>query len=146
MKAIAMILLAIFMAKGCSQDEKNDLANTKIVYSANTRGFYQKITVQNQEVSISNTRGEEGEGKTTKISDSDWNQLVSLFSKIDLEKLNTYEGPTKRRFHDGAAMANILVTCKDSVYESTTFDHGTPPVEIAEFVNKIAEFGKVKEE
>jgi len=42
MKAIAMILLTLFMAKGCSQEAKNDLENTKIQYIANTRGFYKK--------------------------------------------------------------------------------------------------------
>lgn len=145
MKAIAMILLTIFMAKGCSQEAKNDLENTKIQYIANTRGFYKKITIQNQEISISNNRNEEGNGETTPISDSDWQKLAVLFSKIQLDSLNTYQGPTQKRFHDGAAMATMTVTYKDKEYQTTTFDHGTPPVEIADFVNKIVSLEKQEE-
>jgi hypothetical protein len=142
MKVFSLILLTIFMAKGCSEAAKKDLKNTTIQYVANTRGSYQKITIQNQELSFSKNRNDEVNGTTTKISDADWKQLVSLFSKIDLDKLSSYEAPTQKRFHDGAAMANLTVTYKEVAYQSTTFDHGTPPVEIADFVNKIVSLTK----
>lgn len=145
MKAIAMILLTIFMAKGCSQEAKNDIENTKIQYIANTRGFYKKITIQNKQISISNDRNEEGIGETSSISDADWEQLTILFSKIKLDSLNTYIGPTQKRFHDGAAIANMAITYKDKEYQTTTFDHGTPPVEIADFINKIVSLEKQEE-
>ena len=74
------------MGKGCSKEDQKDLTNTNIVYTANTRGFYQKITIQNHNISISNNRNEEGSGKTTEISDENWKELVMLFNKIDLEK------------------------------------------------------------
>ena len=47
MKTIALLFITLFMAKGCSQESQNDLATAEIVYTANTRGFYQKITIQN---------------------------------------------------------------------------------------------------
>jgi hypothetical protein len=145
MKAITMILLTIFMAKGCSQEAKNDLENTKIQYIANTRGFYKKITIQNQEVSISQNRNDEGNGETTKISDTDWKKLVSTFETVQLESLSTYKDPTQKRFYDGAAMANMTITYKEKEYQTTTFDHGTPPVEIADFVNKVVSLVKDEE-
>lgn len=140
-----MILLTILMAKGCSQEAKNDLANTKIQYIANTRGFYKKITIQNHEISISKNRNDEGNGETTPISDSDWQRLAVLFSKIELDSLNTYQGPTQKRFHDGAAMADMTITYKEKEYKTTSFDHGTPPVEIADFVNKVVSLVKDEE-
>ena len=142
MKVFSLILLTIFMAKGCSEASKKDLKNTTIQYVANTRGSFQKITIQNQEISFSKNRNDQGNGATTKISDADWKQLVVLFSKIDLDKLSSYEAPTQKRFHDGAAMANLTVTYKEVEYQSATFDHGAPPVEIADFVNKVVSLTK----
>jgi len=142
MKLFTMILLSIFLGKGCSGQQKSDLINTKIVYTANSRGFYQKISIQNQQISVSNNRREEGPGVIIKISDDDWKSLVDLFSKINLEKVSTYEGPTKKRLYDGAAMANMTISTKEKEYQSTTFDHGTPPVEIADFINKMVSLVK----
>ena len=141
-----MILLTIFMAKGCSQVSNKDFENTVIQYTANTRGFYQKITIQNQEVSVSKVRDEEGKGVTTKISDADWKKLGDLFSKIELDKLSTYVGPTQKRFHDGAAMADMIIIYKDKEYQTTTFDHETAPVEIADFVNKVVSLVNKKDD
>lgn len=142
MKVITMILLTIFLGKGCSQETKNDLANASIEYIANTRGFYQKIIIQNQEVSISKNRNEEGKGVTTKISDADWKELVNVFETIQLDSLSTYKDPTQKRFYDGAPMAKLKITYKEKEYESLNFDHGFPPVEIEKLVTKIVSFGK----
>jgi uncharacterized protein YcfL len=68
MKTIALLFLSIFMVKGCSQDEKKDLANADIVYTASSRGYYRKITIHNQEITISKDRFEESPGVTAKIS------------------------------------------------------------------------------
>lgn len=142
MKVITMILLTIFLGKGCSQETKNDLANASIEYIANTRGFYQKIIIQNQEVSISKNRNEEGKGVTTKISDADWKELVNVFETVQLDSLSTYKDPTQKRFYDGAPMAKIKIAYKEKEYESLNFDHGFPPVEIEKLVTKIVSFGK----
>ena len=137
-----MILLTIFMAKGCSQESKNDLANAEIVYTANNRGFYQKIVIQNQQISISNNRREGGNGTTTKISDADWKELVGYFKTIQLDSLPTFKDPTQKRFYDGAPIANMKVTYKDKEYQTLDFDHGFPPIEIEKLVNKIVLLGK----
>lgn len=142
MKVITMILLTIFLGKGCSQETKNDLANASIEYIATTRGFYQKITIQNQEVSISKNRNEEGKGVTAKISDADWKELVNVFETIQLDSLSTYKDPTQKRFYDGAPMAKLKITYKEKEYESLNFDHGFPPVEIEKMITKIVSFGK----
>lgn len=142
MKVITMILLTIFLGKGCSQETKNSLENESIEYIANTRGFYQKIIIQNQEVSIYNNRNEEGKGTTTKISDTDWKELVKAFEAIQLDSLPTYKDPTQKRFYDGAPMAKLKITYKEKEYESLNFDHGFPPVEIEKLITIIVSFGK----
>ena len=132
------------MAKGCSQEAKNDIANAKIVYTANTRGFYQKITIQNQEISVSSKRESGDKGVTSKISDTDWKELVGYFEKIELDSLSTYKDPTQKRVYDGAAIAELIINFQDKEYQTKNFDHGYPPVEIEKFVNKLVSL--VKEE
>ena len=137
MKTIMLLFLTIFMAKGCSQQVKNDISNAEIVYTANTRGFYQKITINNQEISVTKERDSSEKGTTTKISDSDWKELVGYFQTFELDRLPSYKDPTQKRFYDGAAIADLKITYKDKVYQSKNFDHGVPPVEIEKLVNKI---------
>jgi ABC-type uncharacterized transport system ATPase subunit len=142
MKAITMILLTLFMAKGCSQEAKNDLAKAEIVYTANTRGFYQKITIQNQMVYISKDRNAKGKGESKKLSDKDWKELVGYFQTIQLDSIPKLKDPTQQRFYDGAAIANLKVTYQEKEYMTTDFDHGFPPAEIKKIVDKIVSFGK----
>jgi hypothetical protein len=141
MKAITMIILTLFLGKGCSQETKNDLANSTIQYVANTRGFYQKITIKNQEVFISNDRNEEGDGTASKIADKDWKELVGYFETIELDSIPNLKDPTQKRFYDGAAIANLKITYKEKEYETVAFDHGFPPLEIEKLVTKIVSFG-----
>jgi hypothetical protein len=42
MKVITMIFLTLFMAKGCTNEYQNNLENTVVQYTANTRGFFRK--------------------------------------------------------------------------------------------------------
>lgn len=144
MKVFTLLVLTIFMAKGCSQEAKNDIANAKIVYTANTRGFYQKITIQNQEISVSSERDSADKGATSKISDADWKELVGYFEKIELDSLSTYKDPTQKRVYDGAAIAELIINYQEKEYQTKNFDHGYPPVEIEKFVNKLVSL--VKEE
>jgi hypothetical protein len=144
MKVFTLFVLTIFMAKGCSQEAKNDIANVKIVYTANTRGFYQKITIQNQEISVSRERDSADKGVTTKISEADWKKMVAYFEKIELDSLSSYKDPTQKRVYDGAAIAELKVNYQEKEYKTKNFDHGYPPIEIEKFVNKLVSL--VKEE
>jgi len=142
MKAISMIFLAIFLGKSCSNEAQNDIANTTIQYTANTRGFFQKIIIINQKATISRDRNGNDTPREVKISDSDWKELVTAFGKINLEELPNLKDPTQKRFYDGAAIANLKVRYQDKNYETKDFDHGFPPKEIEKLVNKIVSLAK----
>jgi len=142
MKVITLIFLTLFISKNCSQESKKDIGNTTIEYVANTRGFYQKTTIKNQMISISKDRDEKGNGTTTVISNEDWKELITYFEKLDLDSLATYKDPTQKRFYDGAAIANLVVTQNGKEYRTVDFDHEFPPVEIEKLVNKIVSLGK----
>ena len=142
MKLFTMIFLSLFLGKSCTSQTKNDLETAVLEYTANTRGFYQKITIQNQMVSVSKDRNGNDKPVATKISEKDWKELIGYFDAIELDSLATLKAPTEKRFHDGAAIADLKVSFKDKTYQTTSFDHGYPPEAIKKLVVKINSFTK----
>ena len=142
MKLFTMIFLSILLGKGCSSQNKNDLKTAVLEYTANTRGFYQKITIQDQMVYVSKDRSGNDKPVAIKISDKDWQELIGYFKTLNLDTLATLKTPTEKRFHDGAAIANLKVVYKDKIYKTAAFDHGIPPTEIKKLVDKINSFAK----
>ena len=140
------MFLSLFLGKGCSDHQQQDIDTAVIEYVANSRGFYQKITVEKQTVTVSSDRSGKEKTVPTKISDDDWNDLVNCFKKVELDSLPKLKAPTEKRFYDGAAIANLKITHKDTVYETSSFDHGFPPKEIKKFVNRITSFAKKNNE
>lgn len=109
----------------------------EITYTANSRGFYQKIIVGNQELFVSNDRNSTEKGISFKISSADWKELSGYMNALKLDKLSSYKDPTQKRFYDGAAIANLKVVENKKEYQTVDFDNGFPPVEIEKLVNKI---------
>lgn len=140
MKLFSMILLTLLLGKGCDSQQEKDLAAAVVEYSANTRGFYYKITIQDKQVLVSRDRNGLQKPEAKAIPEAEWKALVAEFSKVDLDKLPTLKAPTEKRFYDGAAIANLKVTYKEKEYATTDFDDGFPPAEIATLVNKITAY------
>lgn len=138
MKLFTMIFLTLFLAKGCDRQLSDEMKKSTIEYQATSRGFYLNINIQDEKLTM--TRERDGETKHYTLTNQDWKELANLYKKIDIDKLSTYKDPTQKRFYDGAAMANLRVVYEGRTYETVGFDHGNPPVEIEEFVNKIVSF------
>lgn len=145
MKAITLILLTLFLGKSCSNEAQNDITNSVIQYSANSRGFHLMIIVVNQKATIMQGRGTENPSKEVAISDTDWKELVTEFQKVNLEDVPNLKDPTQKRFYDGAAIANLKIRYQDKNYETVNFDNGFPPAAIEKLVNKIVSLAKEKE-
>lgn len=143
MKIYTLILLNIFLSKGCGPNEQIDMNSAVVEYTATTRGFFQKVTIKNQEVFVKKDRNSDEIGKATKISDADWKELINDFKDINLEEIPNLKSPTEKRFYDGAAIANLNITFNDKIYKSQSFDHGFPPAEIEKLVNKINALVKI---
>ena len=143
MKTITMIFLSLFLTKDCSQKEKEEMKKATIEYQAISRGSYVNIQIQNETLSIVRARDEKA--KSYQLAKEDFKELADLFVKIDLNQLENYKGPAEKRFYDGAAMANVRIVYEGKVYQSQTFDHDSPPVEIEAFVNKIVSFVKTED-
>jgi len=145
MKALSLIFLTLFLGKSCTNEAQKDIAKATFEYTASTRGFFQKTTIQNKKAIISTDRNGEKNPEELLISDSDWNEIISYFKNLNLEKLPTLKDPTQKRFYDGAAIANLKIRYKNKDYQTSDFDHGYPPIEIEKVVNKIVAMGEKTE-
>ncbi|REG98981.1 hypothetical protein [Flavobacterium aquicola] len=143
MKFIALLFLTIILGNNCEGQKNVDLADAKVEYTANSRGMYNNIAVENKTVFVTKTR--DGKPVSNSLTDAQWNALIKEFQKVNLEEIPNLKAPTQKRFHDGAAMANLKVTYKGKTYESQTFDNGFPPEKIKNLVNTILSFSKKEE-
>lgn len=144
MKLLSLLFLTIFLSKGCDGDAQKKLEAAQLIYTANSRGFHQEIIIENHIASIRKDR--KGRAVQTKITDADWKELINLFKEINLEKIKDLKSPTEKRFYDGAAIANLKVNYEGKNYESQSFDHGFPPLELKKLVTKINSFAKQNNE
>ncbi|CAM3709335.1 hypothetical protein FSS13T_12540 [Flavobacterium saliperosum S13] len=148
MKAITLLaaMTITFASCNCQKTaaEKNSLTSENTMnqeltpvleYEANTRGFYNKITAANQTIAVVKER--DGKPTETKISDADWNELLSLYKAVNKEGLATLKAPSEKRFYDGAPIGSFRVITKEITFESSSFDAGNPPAEIEKIVNKL---------
>ncbi|HWR94080.1 MAG TPA: hypothetical protein VN192_02645 [Flavobacterium sp.] len=142
MKIVIALFLTVLFGKGCHQEYQHDMESTIIEYTANSRGNFYKITIQNQMVFVSRDRKKVEPPVATKLSDADWKKIIADFKEINLEEIPNLKPPTEYRTYDGAMMASLKITYKDKVYETVTFDNGYPPKEIAKLVDKVNSFAK----
>jgi len=140
MKILSLLLLVMVIGTGCSSQKKTDMTSTVIEYSAMSRGYFKKIVVQNQSVSVTNAR--DAQAVENKIDEGKWKEIVAEFEKINLESISTLKAPTEKRFYDGAAIGNLKITQNQKIYESQAFDNGFPPKEIEKLVNLLTDFVK----
>jgi hypothetical protein len=151
MKKIALVLLTIIFAVGCSSTKtaKNNVTDTKsgsglsFEYEASTRGAYKKVVVTKD--SIVTIKDRDMKDVVSKpIAKGDWDKLTAAAEKINPEGLKDIKAPSVKHQFDGALMANLKLVKDGKEYRSATFDHGNPPSELAPVVNKIIAMSDLK--
>lgn len=138
MKNIFTLLFSLILLSGCSPKVTQNWQDSAISYQAFSRGYFLNVDLQGNKLTVSKER--DVTGKEIIMNDSEAKELSDLFQKMILADLETYKGPTEKRFYDGAAIANLTVNYQGKIYKTPDFDHGNPPSEIAEFINKIVSF------
>ncbi len=144
MKIILILFVSLFMAKGCDQSAQS-IDGAVIEYTANTRGFYEKIILKDKTISVNQDRNNESAAKVTTVSDKEWEHLDVYFSSVNLENIPNLIAPTEDRFHDGAAIADLKITYGGKVYQSQSFDHGNPPAPLGKIVDEIIKYSHRKQ-
>lgn len=159
MKILFSLLAIMMINKDCDQNKsvktsstmtnsekisEAHQAYTKIWYEATTRGFYEKIWVNKDSITITSDRNH-----ITKTSyqtlDGDWNELMELLKSVNVKELPDLEAPTSMRHYDGAAIATLAVLEGKTETISSSFDHEHPPKAIEAVVNKVLSMKKMHE-
>lgn len=140
MKVLALFILTLFLGKSCESEAQKKMETAQLIYTANSRGFFQEIVIENHKLSIKKDR--KREAVQSKISDADWKELVQFFQEVNLDEIKNLKSPTEKRFYDGAAIAQLKINYDGKNYESQSFDHGFPPEAIKKIVTKINAFAK----
>lgn len=136
-------MFGILFFAGCAGQKKTDESFQKIEYKAYSRGFYQMISAENQQILVSKNRNEKPIAYP--ISETDWKSLLLTLQKMDLETLSQLQAPSQKRFYDGAAIASLKITKQGKSYESQSFDHGFPPTELKNCMDILLSLAKQKE-
>jgi len=144
MKLISYILFTLFLSKGCVNQPKQDFSKSILTYTAETRGYYMQITIEDKELRISKDRETRLPSVRIPLTAADQKKVLAMVKAIDVPNLSQLKAPTEKRFYDGAAIGNLSVTHNGETYGTAGFDHGNPPVEIEQLVAFMNAFDKTE--
>lgn len=144
MKLISYILFTLFLSKGCVNQPKQDYSKSTVTYTAETRGYYMQITIEDKELRISKDRETRLPSVRIPLTAADQKKVLAMVKAIDVPNLSQLKAPTEKRFYDGAAIGNLSVTHNGETFGTAGFDHGNPPVEIEQLVAFMNAFDKTE--
>lgn len=142
MKLISYILFTLFLTKGCVNQPKQDFSKSTVTYTAETRGYFMQITIEDKELRISKDRETRLPSVRIPLTAADQKKVLAMLKAIDVPNLSQLKAPTEKRFYDGAAIGNLSVTHNGETFGTAGFDHGNPPVEIEQLVAFMNAFDK----
>ncbi|WBV61892.1 hypothetical protein PFY12_07190 [Chryseobacterium camelliae] len=138
-KHILLILLNLcFFNFNCTSQQKqekntNNLEQTKkqklekIELREQTRGTNKSFTLSSEALTVSLNENI----TNSKITLSEWENVEKEVNHIDLSKISSFAAPTTGHYSDQALASTILITSNGSTYQSSSFDSGNPPKELA---------------
>lgn len=109
---------------------------TTLTYEATTRGFYLKMWVVGDSISITQDRYLK-DVSTYALSETDKIAIYEMLNSIDESSLEGLKPPSTTFQYDAAAMATLTIKKLKESHVTPTFDHGKPPEPIADIVNKM---------
>ena len=121
---------------------KQDFSKSTLTYTAETRGYYMQITIEDKELRITKNRETRLPSAQITLSKEQQKKVLSYLKAIDVPNLAQLKAPTEKRFYDGAAIGNLSVSHNGETYGTAGFDHGNPPVEIEQLVTLMNAFDK----
>lgn len=142
MKAILILTLSFLITNSCNDVKSKRMENTSLEYEFYSRGSYSRILISDHLISIYNKRDLLKPSAEKQISLPNWELLSKLVSELNLEAITTYKDPTQKRFYDGAPIAVFVVKFQNKEYKTKEFDHGDPPIELKEIIDKINEIAE----
>ncbi len=137
MKSILFSGCMVIFIMACGVNKKEQKSSLLgITYNAESRGVYLNIEVKKATITIMKDRNGENV-ETLELDLIDWEDICLMVEKSNVENIKRYKSPSENRFSDKAAIANLKIQYEDTSYESNSFDHGNPPEQLKELIEKI---------
>lgn len=128
---IVCVLLFFLLINSCNSQNKADIIT--ISYKAITRGGSIEINATSELITYKDLENK----KQLKPTSGDWKNLINLIEEINLSEMENFNPPSEDRYVDAALQATISITVSETTYNSQTFDHGNPPKELKEIIDKL---------
>ena len=110
--------------------------STKITYQAATRGFFMRLWIEGDSITISNDHSLKT-STTYPFPQEEKESFLNLLNEVDETSLPELEVPTTTFQYDAAQMAWLEISKGQETYKTNIFDHGKPPKPITELVEKL---------
>jgi hypothetical protein len=140
MKWISQLIFIFVIMSSCKSQKINDFSTSSITYTAQSRGVYLSVWVENQKVWVIKGRNEKP--YEILLTAQEMKELESAFSVLNVEKVPSLKAPTAKRLYDGAAIANLAISAHGKPYTSKSFDHGFPPKDIEKIVTLLVSYSE----
>ncbi len=139
MKSALFILILSTVLISC-----NELDVIKYEYRSTTMmGKTSVIITADSVVTTFNGRGEPT--RTARATEpSEWAGLANSIKEVDLGKIATLEAPTNKRATDAAPYGTLIISTKDSVYTSASFDGKNPHAMLQPLMQEIVKIWEKK--
>lgn len=132
-KYLAVLVLLITVS--CVA-QKTSQEVEEVVFSAQTRGSSENITVVNYNVYHKTQK----DSKTHFINKDNREALEAEIKKIKLATISDLKAPSNKRSFDGAMHARVTIKIGDKTYVSSDFDDNNPPAELKPLVDLLRGF------
>lgn len=119
------------MVTNCNAQKLLDFK--EIRYEASTRGKKIELKVTDSELIYKVNQETTRVPLTAKAR----KEIIALLSKIEILKIETFVPPSEERFSDKALHATLTIIIDTKEHASQTFDHGNPPKELKQLLNRI---------
>lgn len=140
MKWISQLIFIFVIISSCKSQKINDFGTSSITYTAQSRGVYLSVWMENQKVFIIKGRNEKP--YKVMVTAQEMKELERVFSELNLEKIPSLKAPTAKRLFDGAAIANLVISAGGKAYISKSFDHGFPPKDLEKIITLLVSYSE----
>lgn len=141
LNVLSFLIFVFFTVLSCESSksaQKNSDMISKIKLEKVTMGSSSALEITQKEILSSTTdRNGTGDAAAGNTSEKDWNEINRLVGKLDLSKIDQWEGPTQARFYDGAMATTIIIESNGQTYNSQSFDEGQPPAQLKELYDYL---------
>lgn len=124
-------LLFIMFMFGSDSLHKETIKSVELSYQTRGRQQSLRITLDSVVVSVN------GEISTYKTTKTQWQKILKTVQKVKLNGISKLKRPTSKSSYDGALIAQIKVITNQKEYNSTSFDHDTPPVALVKTIDAM---------